>query len=67
MRFTFRINPAGPSEGLVNPQSAPVLKEGDSGLLVAATWGNLGHRQLPSLPGFIAELTLEFTGKYGAE
>lgn len=54
--FTFRINPAGPCERLVNPpQSAPVLKEGDSGLLVAATWGNLGHRQLPNLPSFIAQ------------
>lgn len=55
-------------KGLINPQNAPVLKQGDSGHPVAATWGNLGHRQLSSLPGFLAqELTFEFTGKYGAE
>lgn len=44
-----------------------MLKEGDSSLPVPATLGNLEHRQLPSFPGFLTQLTLGFTGRFGAE
>lgn len=59
-----------PSEGPVNPRGAPVLKEGDSaGLPVLLPPGEMWDTgSCPGLPGFSsAELTLEFTGKYGAE
>lgn len=37
--FTFRINSAGPEEGLLSPQSTTVFRRGDCGPLLAATWG----------------------------
>lgn len=37
--FTFRINSASPQAGLLSPQSAPVLLQGDYCPLLAVTWG----------------------------